>query len=123
MKRRNIQQMTIDQLVERFAEIGIAQEQAILYDEHGKYNRLYKQMDAVDNELRARGPEARRSLLQLYSHPNAQVRLKAAVRTLGVAPEPARQLLDVIRTCPWLPQALDAGMMIRGLDNGTFKPD
>lgn len=40
--------MSIDQLVARFAEIGIAQDEAILYDEHAKYRRLYRQMDEVE---------------------------------------------------------------------------
>ena len=70
--------MTVDQLVDRFAEIGVAQNTAELMGKISKYNKLYRQMKDVDTELRARGEDARRALLRLYSHPNMQVRLQAA---------------------------------------------
>jgi hypothetical protein len=71
--------LTVDQLVDRFAEIGVAQDQALLYDEHKKFNRLYSEMNEVDKELRRRGPEARLAVLRLYNHANMQVRVKAAI--------------------------------------------
>jgi hypothetical protein len=80
-------------------------------------------MTAVDEELRARGREARLALLTLYDHPNMQVRVKAAIKTLGVAPEAARKVLEAIRASKWQPQAMDAGMILRGLDDGEYKPD
>jgi Domain of unknown function (DUF2019) len=40
--------MTVDRSVDRFAEIGVAQDQALLYDEIGKFNRLFDQMHLVD---------------------------------------------------------------------------
>lgn len=79
-------------------------------------------MDEVDRELRARGREARLELLRLFEHESMQVRLKAATRTLTVAPVRARTVLEAIRASQYHPQALDAGMLIRGLDDGTFKP-
>jgi hypothetical protein len=114
MKRVTLQELTIDELVDRFVELGIGQDQAELYDENSKYNMLFKQMTAVDQELRARGREARLALLRLYNHPNMQVREQAAIKTLGVAPEAASK---------WQPQALDAAMILRGLDSGQYKPD
>ncbi len=123
MKRVTLQELTIDELVDRFVELGIGQDQAELYDENSKYNMLFKQMTAVDQELRARGREARLALLRLYNHPNMQVREQAAIKTLGVAPEAARKVLEAIRASKWQPQALDAGMILRGLDSGQYKPD
>ena len=121
MKRQELKGMALEQLIERFAEIAVAQDEALLYNELSKFNRLYDRMDEVDSELRARGTEARMALLDLYAHPNLQVRLKAAVRTLGVAPKQARKLLEALRGSKG-PQALDAGMTIRGLDDGSFRP-
>jgi hypothetical protein len=80
-------------------------------------------MTAVDQELRARRREARLALLKLYDHSNMQVRVKAAIKTLGVAPEAARKVLEAIRASKWHPQAMDAGMTLRGLDSGQYKPD
>ena len=113
---------TVDQLVERFAEIGVAQSEALDADEHAKFNRLYDQMDMIGNELRSRGTVARLALLGLYDHPNMQVRLIAAKRTLAVAPERARQALEAIENSKCYPQAMDAGMCLINLDRGIFKP-
>jgi hypothetical protein len=40
MKKRNLQKLTIDELIERFAAISIEQDRALLYSEIAKYNRL-----------------------------------------------------------------------------------
>ncbi len=123
MRRVKLEEMTVDELVERFAEIGVAQDQAELIGEMGKFNHLYKQMDATEKEIRTRGREARLALLRLYNHPNMQVRLNAAKRTLGVAPVEARKAIQAIYDSKWYPQAGDAGMTLSFLDDGTFKPE
>jgi UTP-glucose-1-phosphate uridylyltransferase len=123
MKLIKLETMTIYQLVDRFAEIGIAQDQALLYDEYGKFNRLFGQMTDVDNELRARGKEARLSLMNLYNHANIQVRLQAAKWSIGVALVEARKVIQTISESGWMPQAGEAGMTLENLDDGTFKPD
>lgn len=123
MKPKSLAEMTVDELVERFAEIGVAQYKAIDDDNNAKFRKLYKQMDEVDHELRSRGRDARLALTRLYTYPNMQVRLAAAKWTVGVAPEAARRALEAIRDFKWPPQAMDAGMTIRNLDNGTFVPD
>ena len=123
MKHSALKSMTTDQLIDRFAEIGVAQDQALLYDEIGKFNRLFDQMHAVDDELRARGPEARRALLRLFDHQNMQVRLQAAKWSSGIAPETARPVIELISESNWFPQAGDAGMTLQYLDEGIFNPD
>lgn len=123
MKGVKLQELTIDELVKRFAELGIAQDNAELYGEIPKYNRLFKEMEAVDQELRARGRVARLALLRLFNHSNMQVRVQAAIDSLGVAPESARKVLEAIRASKWQPQAMAAGMILRGLDSGQYKPD
>ncbi|MGB6175503.1 MAG: DUF2019 domain-containing protein [Methylocella sp.] len=121
--KQTLEGLTVDQLVDRFAAIGVAQDQALLYDQHIKFRRLYGEMNEVDQELRRRGLEARLAMLRLYDHPNMQVRVKAAIRTLAVAPDAARKLLEEIRSSKWQPQAMDAGMILGGLDDGQYKPD
>jgi Domain of unknown function (DUF2019) len=123
MRQVKLQEMTVDQLVDRFAEIGVDQDRALLYDEIGRFNKLFDQMHAVDNELRARGTQARLALLRLFDHPNMQVRLEAAKWSLGVAPEMARKVIQNIYDSKWYPQAGDAGMTLWNLDRGVFKPD
>lgn len=123
MRSGKLKEFTIDELVDRFAILGIEQDKAERYGEIPKYNKLFKEMTAVDEELRARGREARLALPRLFNHSNMQVRVQAATFSLGVAPEAARKVLEAIRASKWQPQAMDAGMTLRGLDNGQYKPD
>ncbi|MHB8885807.1 MAG: DUF2019 domain-containing protein [Methylovirgula sp.] len=123
MKSSELEQLTVDELVERFAEICIAEDDALFRHQHAKFNRLFKTMCAVGNELRRRGRGARLELQRLYRHPNMQVRLKAAKWTLAVAPDAARNVIQSIRDSKWPPQYLEAGMCLSNLDDGTFRPD
>jgi hypothetical protein len=123
VKDVNFGELTLDQLIDRFAEIGVAQDQAELIGEMVKFNRLYGQMDVTEKELRRRGRDARLGLQRLYDHLNMQVRLNAAKRTLGVAPEAARKIIQAIYDSKWYPRAGDAGMTLLNLDSGVFKPD
>jgi hypothetical protein len=93
MKSTKLQNMTVPQLVQRYTAIGIDQDKASLRGEYGKFNRLFDEMVAIEDELKARDGDQRRELLRLYDHPNAQVRLNAMKATLAVAPEHAYQAL------------------------------
>jgi Domain of unknown function (DUF2019) len=122
MKQQNLKDMSVDQLVEHFTSITLDQDKALRTSNHIKYNRLFDEMEAVKQELRARQGDQRRALLRLYDHPNAQVRLKAVKATLAVAPDLARRMLKAIAESREYPQAGDAGMTIDALDRGIFKP-
>ena len=122
MKRAKLQDMAMNQLVERFTAIGIEQDQALLRRQHTKFNRLFDEMVAIEDELKRRDGDQRRQLLPLYNHPNAQVRLNAAKATLAVAPEPARRALQTIADSREYPQAGNAGMSLDNLELGIFKP-
>lgn len=121
MKPAKLDTLTPDQLVALFAEIGIAQDKA--EDDNAKYNRLFRQMKAVEDELKSRPGDQRRALLSLYDYPNMQVRLMAAKATLKVAPKEARRMVEAIADSNWFPQAGDAGMCLSMLDQGKFEPD
>jgi hypothetical protein len=122
MKRIHYPDMTLDQLVKLYCSIGIDQDKALLRSEYAKFNGLFEEMDAVENELRGRGGDQRRELLPLFEHPNAQVRLNAMKATLAVAPETARRALEGLAASREFPQAGDAGMSLINLDRGIFKP-
>lgn len=122
MKCAKLQDMTVAQLVDRFEAIALEQDEALLYDEHDKYNRLYDEMDVVKEELKSRAGDQRRALLPLFKHPNSQVRLKAAIATLALAPKEARQTLQSIVDGLEYPQAAHARGMLRSLDDGKYTP-
>src|SRR5947209_797845 len=122
MKKVDLGSISSKDLVERFTEIVVAQDRALLGGEHSKFNHLFRQMIDVANELKGREGDQRRLLLQLFEFPNMQVRLQAAKLTLAVAPVEARRLLQTIADSNWMPQAGDAGMSLSNLDRGVFKP-
>lgn len=122
MKNTNLDNLTIAQLVERFAALGVEEDKAVFDDDNAKYTRLYWQMDAVKLELKRRPGDQRRALLSLFDHPNLWVRLMAAKATLAVAPEAAREMLRVIESWGRQPYAGDAGMCLVNLDRGIFVP-
>ena len=122
MKQIIFQEMTVDELVQRFTVIALDQDRALLRNEYAKFNRLFKEMEAIKHELKARAGDQRRALLSLYDHSNAQVRLKAVKATLAVEPGSARRMLELIADSREYPQAGEAGMTIDNLDSGVFKP-
>ena len=122
MRQLNLQDMTTPELVDRFIQVTVAQDEALLDDDRAKFKRLFGEMRLVLEELKARPGDQRDALLPLYDHPNLQVRLKAAKNTLAVAPDAALALLRMIAESGIHPQAGEAGMSIWNLERGTFKP-
>jgi Domain of unknown function (DUF2019) len=123
MKKIIPAEMSIDQLLDRYVEIGVAQDDAVFHGKYSKFNRLFDKMREIERELVSRGIEARRTLMRLYDHPNYQVRLNAAKETLAVAPIEARRVIQWIYDSKIYPQFGDAGMCLSNLDDGTFKPE
>lgn len=122
MKRNRFGDMGDEELVERFTTMALDQDEALLMDELAKYNRIYDQMDALKKELKVREGDKRRVLLPLLDHRNAQVRLKAAIATLAIEPEAAREALQKIVDQKEFPQAGSAGSMLDALDEGRYVP-
>lgn len=122
MRRLQLSDVSVDELVRRFVELAVQQDGAILSNAQAEVNRIYWRLDALKNELKARPGDRRSALLPLYNHENMQVRVKAAKATLAIAPEAARAQLEAIRASGWQPQALEAGMSLWNLDRGVYKP-
>ncbi|MGE0564706.1 MAG: DUF2019 domain-containing protein [Pseudolabrys sp.] len=122
MTNKSLRVISTEQLVHRFTEFALAQDRAELRGDIRQVNALFDKIEAIKTELKSRPNDGRRALVPLYNHPNAQVRLKAAKATLAIEPERARQVLVTIKERQEQPQALDAGMTLQFLDDGTFKP-
>jgi hypothetical protein len=54
MKKILLTSLTTPELVVRFADLALGQFKAELYGEISKYNRLYRQIVAIENELKIR---------------------------------------------------------------------
>jgi Domain of unknown function (DUF2019) len=115
--------VSVQELVARFLSVSLAQYDALYVVDIKKYNRLYTMMLDIRNELKRREGDQRRALLPLLRHPNVQVRLKAAITMLAVAPELARTALESVRDSGILPQSADAEEMLEAIDNGSYVPN
>ncbi len=122
MKQNELRNLTAAQLAQRFENLALEQDEAELGFDTTKVNRIYWQLDAIKNELKSRDGDQRHVLLPLYSHPNPQVRLKAAKATLAIAPQEARAVLQAIVDAKIDPQRLEAGMSLWNLETGIYKP-
>ena len=122
MTGADLKAMTVAQLVENLAELGVKQNKALLWHDLSEVNSLYWRIDAIKEELKGRPGDQRRALLTLFNHPDLQVRLKVAKATLAVAPDQARAMLEHIAARHRGPQAGDAGMCLWNLDRGVFVP-
>lgn len=120
MKQKNLQSLTVDELVKQFVLVTLAQDEAD--EDLPRFEQLFAQMEEIKNELKNRPGDQRRALVNLYSHPNMQVRLKAAKATLATSPAAARTELEAIANSGVFPQAGEAGMSMWNIDRGIFKP-
>ena len=111
-----------EQLVAEFAALARERGSAVLDGEVGRANRAYGRLDAVDKELRSRGPGARAKLLPLLENRDRLVRYYAAMRLLAVAPERAREVIEWIAKWFGDPIGADARLTLDALDKGVFKP-
>ena len=115
--------MTVEQLVSYFSKVGVQQHDADGDSDVGRYNRLVEVMLTIVQELRAREGDQRRALTQLYTHPDTQVRFMAAIHTLALFPDEGRRTLQRISDRNQYPQAIDAPMILDGLDDGSYVPN
>ena len=121
-KSIQLNHLTVAELVERFLSTTLAQYEADLRFQISKYNQLYRYMNDIRAELKRRDGDQRRALLPLLNYDNAQVRLMTASTLLVVAPELAKKALITVRDSQILPQSANAGMLLDGLEDGSFVP-
>jgi hypothetical protein len=114
--------LRIDELISLFASLSEQQYPLTLNDERRKAAKLIKKRDEIKKELRRRGIAAHLELTKLFTHPNIQVRVNAATSSLGVAREPALDVLRQITKEDFGPFRLDAGMTIALVEDGTVTP-
>jgi hypothetical protein len=123
MKKNTMSNKSSSELMTFYADISVRQDNVIFDRSNTRFNKLFREKSAIESELKSRAGDQRQVLLNLYDHPNMQVRLNAAKATLAIAPAAARDLLQAIHQSGWQPQAGDAGMCLWTLDEGIFKPE
>ena len=120
---KRTENMSLDELLESFVEIGVAQGAAAEEFRISTVNKLFDRKRRVEEELRRRDNDQRRILIALYDHPNIQVRLNAAKSTYALNTAGARAVIQAIADSKISPWAGSAGMTLWSLDEGIGKLD
>jgi hypothetical protein len=123
MRQQNLSRVPIDDLIVRFAEIAKERGAAVLDLNSRRANVFYDRMKAIDDELRARGRDARLKLAPLLRDPDRFVRFYAAEKLLGLLADASRAVMEWNAKYGFDSLAADARGFLRALDAGTYKPD
>jgi hypothetical protein len=115
--------LTNQALIDKFSELAKKMGIHVLECDTAKANRIFDQMEKIDRILRDRGSIARFLLLPLLDDRDRFVRYYAAQYLLGLAPERARAVIEWNKKYGFDAIAGDAGMLLRSLDSGKYKPD
>ena len=130
MKNPKLQDLSNEQLAERFKELSLQQGEAEMSSDMRTYSRRFQQLEDVGAELRRRGDGARRALVPLLDCPRnagllsavAQCRYNAAWELLAVEPARARATLEELADSVTQSQMALARHTLGVLDDGTLKP-
>ena len=123
MKKIDMTKLPETELATQFAAAAKERGKAVL-DLNVRYaNTLFDQMRSIDQELRARGQEARLALAPLLDDPDRFVRFYAAVYLIGLLPNRSRAVMEWNAKYGFDSLAADARGTLRELDAGTYKPD
>src|SRR5678815_3106001 len=109
MNRRNkLESATAEELVEYFVETAMVQDKAMRQGDTPKYNRLYREMDAVEQELRTAHWRSKTCTHSTVCASERAGQAASSIATLALAPNAARQVLQIISDREEYPQAVDA---------------
>ncbi len=113
----NLSAVTNAELAERVIAYSLKQFEVQYDEDHVEaYTKLYHAIHEIYDALRARGVEARRALLPLLEHKNAQVQLNAASELRDIEPARARVAYEYVAKWGPLDQAGPARMALDWLD-------
>ncbi|HWE72484.1 MAG TPA: DUF2019 domain-containing protein [Stellaceae bacterium] len=128
MKTPNLQELSNEQLAERFKLLSFQEDEDACSAKY--YQIAYDERSRVTAELRKRGQEARRALIPLLDCQDdsrgmsavAQCHYNAARELLAVEPARARATLEKLANSVTQSQMFQARRTLEVLDNGTLKP-
>ncbi len=121
--KRDLKPVSTQDLVARFTALSIDQDDAVIIGDTRRYNRLFREYTAIEDELKSREGDQRHALRPLFDHTNPQVRMNAAFSTLAILPEEAKATLQLIKDRREYPQAGDAWGMLNDIASGKYIPD
>jgi hypothetical protein len=123
MSSRGLQILSESELVEKFAALAKEAGSAVLDSDAARANRALRRIWAIEDELRARGRDARLQLGSLLDDSNRLVRYYAAQALLGLVPDRARPIIAENAKYSFDAICGDARGFLSAYDTGQYKPD
>ena len=105
----DLSKLSIAQLLDRFVELCLQDEEAANFARVSECNRLVVQISDVKKELQKRPGDQRDALVTFFTHPNLQVRYHAAANLMSIMPVEARLQMEAIADSKIYPIAGHAG--------------
>jgi len=96
MRKRSIKRASLGELLDAYAQAASVHGRATETGDYKTGNRAADRVAAIYAELRARGPDAQRSLLGLLKHEVPGVRGWAAAHALDFAPSDGEAVLQAL---------------------------
>ncbi len=122
MRKSQLKTLATERLVEEFRRLSAEHGHALEAANARAANRKFPTLVAIIKELRSRGPEAERQLLELLSDPEPSTRDWTASAVLDFAPREAEQVLEeLVRTQIGIPR-FTARWTLEQWREGTYNP-
>lgn len=112
----DLTKLSIDQLLARFVQLCLRDDDAQQVANVAARNRFVYEISDVKKELQARPGDQRTALISLFKHPNLMVRYHAATNLMAIIPDEARRQMQAIADSKQYPIAGSAGTYLLMLD-------
>ena len=109
------------ELVRRYADAAAIHGGATERGEHVKGNAAHEVISSVYRELRRRGPDAQRALLDLLGDPDLGVRCWAASHALEFSPLDGERVLSEVASLPKSLAGFSARMTLKQWRDGKLR--
>lgn len=122
MKAAQLRSLPAEQLVEKYRELSARHWRAIEAGQPKAANRDFDVLVAINRELRSRGVEDHRKLLELLNDPDPRTRCWAATDVLEFAPREGEQVLAELAKAQRGLVGFTAERVLKQWKDGTFRP-
>jgi hypothetical protein len=122
MRKSQLKTLSTERLVEEFRRLSAEHGHALEAANARAANRRYDPLVASVKELRSRGSEAQRQLLNLLADPEPSTRRWTALAVLDFAPSEAEQVLEELSRTQRNAIGFSADLTLEQWREGTFNP-
>ena len=122
MKKTDVKKLPTEELIDKTRTLSAERWRAIYAGKPKEGNRMFDLLVAIHRELRARGMDAQRQLLELLDDPDPGTRCWTAAAVLEFAPDEGERVLTELAKHAEGLVGFSAEWTLEKWREGTFKP-